>query len=241
MERSGDPKTAVGNGPHVSFWIRELPFSLVLILTLLGVAYTSFLKQPIMGYWELLAPMIGLVCVSSGWSSANGRKARIQLIVTQALHWTAFLLVMNMILLPSVQTILNANATGLAVLMLLALGTFTSGVHILSWQIGLLGIIMALLRSGRGLDRSFSSDCRVDFDSGARIRLCALVALARKPRPKNLSEGADEATTFNRCIDESNCAVLVAVVFLQVTPQHRQRLLDAREIFEQIRNDRMIC
>jgi hypothetical protein len=47
--RSGDPQTGVRNRPHVSFWIRELPFSLVLILTLLGVAYTSFLKQPIMG------------------------------------------------------------------------------------------------------------------------------------------------------------------------------------------------
>ena len=142
--RSGDPKTAVGNGPHISFWIRELPFSLVLILTLLGVAYTSLLKQPIMGYWELLAPVIGLVCVGSGWSGANDINARIQLIATQALHWAAFLLVMNMILLPNVQTILNANATGLAVLMLLALGTFTAGVHILSWQICLLGIIMAL-------------------------------------------------------------------------------------------------
>ena len=141
--RSG-PQTGVSNGAHVSFWIRELPFSLVLILTLLGVAYTSLLKQPIMGYWELLAPVIGLVCVSSGWSSANDRNARIQLIVTQALHWAAFLLVMNMILLPAVQTILNANATGLAVLMLLALGTFTAGVHILSWQICLLGFIMAL-------------------------------------------------------------------------------------------------
>lgn len=143
-ERSSDPRTAVGNRPHVSFWIRELPFSLVLILTLLGVAYTSLLKQPIKGYWELLAPVIGLICVGSGWSSAHDRNARMKLMATQALHWAAFLLVMNMILLPGVQTILNANATGLAVLMLLALGTFTSGVHILSWQVGLLGIIMAL-------------------------------------------------------------------------------------------------
>jgi hypothetical protein len=68
--RSGDLQTAVRSGPQVSFWIRELPFSLVLILTLLGVAYTSFLKQPIMVYWELLAPVIGLVCVGSGWSRA---------------------------------------------------------------------------------------------------------------------------------------------------------------------------
>ena len=27
--------------PHASFWIRELPFSLVLILTIIGVAYTT--------------------------------------------------------------------------------------------------------------------------------------------------------------------------------------------------------
>ncbi len=141
--RSGR-QSVVSNGPHVSFWIRELPFSLVLILTLLGVAYSSLLKQPIMGYWELLAPVIGLVCVGSGWSSASDRNARMRLIATQALHWAAFLLVMNMMLLPGVQAILNSNATGLAVLMLLALGTFTAGVHILSWQICLLGIIMAL-------------------------------------------------------------------------------------------------
>lgn len=139
-----DPETVVGSGPHVSFWIRELPFSLVLILTLLGVAYSSLLKQPIMGYWELLAPVIGLVCVGSGWSSASDRNARMRLIATQALHWAAFLLVMNMMLLSGVQAILNSNATGLAVLMLLALGTFTAGVHILSWQICLLGGIMAL-------------------------------------------------------------------------------------------------
>ena len=34
-ERSGDAKIAA-DGRHVSFWIRELPFSLVLILTLAG-------------------------------------------------------------------------------------------------------------------------------------------------------------------------------------------------------------
>ncbi len=34
---------------RVSFWLRELPFSLVLVLTILGVAYTSFSKQPIIG------------------------------------------------------------------------------------------------------------------------------------------------------------------------------------------------
>ena len=129
---------------RASFWLRELPFSLVLILTILGVAYTSFSKQPIIGYWEVLAPIIGLVCVASGWQSAAGNAARLRLITTQALHWLAFLVVMNLLLLPSVQRVFTAGSTGLAVFTLLTLGTFTAGVHILSWQICLLGLIMAL-------------------------------------------------------------------------------------------------
>jgi hypothetical protein len=142
--RSAEHDATERNRPHIGFWIRELPFSIVLILTILGVAYTSFLKQPIMGYWELLAPLIGLVAVGSGWLNANDKNARFRLICTQALHWTAFLIVMNIIMLPSVQRILDANAIGLAVLMLLALGTFTAGVHVFSWQVCLLGLVMAV-------------------------------------------------------------------------------------------------
>jgi hypothetical protein len=68
----------------------------------------------------------------------------LRLIVTQALHWFAFLLIMNLMLLSSVQRIFTAQTTGLAVFTLLALGTFTAGVHVLSWQVCLLGLIMAL-------------------------------------------------------------------------------------------------
>ena len=129
---------------HVSFWIRELPFTLVLILTVAGVAYTSFSKKPIIGYWEILAPIIALVCVAAGWQEAGDKSRRLRLIVTQALHWFAFLLVMNLMLLTSVQRIFTAQTTALAIFTLLALGTFTAGVHVLSWQVCLLGLIMAL-------------------------------------------------------------------------------------------------
>jgi hypothetical protein len=129
---------------HISFWIRELPFSLVLILIMIGVAYTSFSKKPITGYWELLTPLIALVCVGSGWEAAKDNTARMRLIATQVLHWFAFLLVINMLLLSSVQRVFTGGATGIAIFTLLALGTFTAGVHVLSWQVCLLGLIMAL-------------------------------------------------------------------------------------------------
>lgn len=138
------PLTEGRRSHHAVFWIRELPFIIVLLLTIAGVAYTSFTKKPIVGYWEILAPLIGLLCVGAGWQEAGDNSARLRLIVTQALHWFAFLLVMNMLLLPSVQRDFTAAATALAVFTLLALGTFTAGIQVLSWQVCLLGLIMAL-------------------------------------------------------------------------------------------------
>jgi hypothetical protein len=125
------------------FWLKELPYIAVLALTILGVAYTSASRKPLIGYWEFLAVAIGLVCVTTGWLHTHDPKARFRMVWTQALHWLAFLVAMNVVLLPSVQRMLNAPATGLALLMLLALGAFVAGVHV-SWQICFLGIIMAL-------------------------------------------------------------------------------------------------
>src|SRR6202051_1403517 len=97
------PPPAAPRATHrLTFWLKELPFALVLILTTLGVAYTSFSRQPIVGFWELLAPLIALVCIGSGWPSAADKTARLTLIGSQAMHWLAYIVVMNMLLLPSV-------------------------------------------------------------------------------------------------------------------------------------------
>jgi hypothetical protein len=120
-----------------------LPYIAVLALTLLGAAYTGVLHQPLIGYWEFLAVVTGLVCVTTGWLHIHDPKPRFRMVWTQALHWLAFLVAMNIVLLPDVQAMLNAPATGLTLLMLLALGTFVAGVHV-SWHICALGIAMAL-------------------------------------------------------------------------------------------------
>src|SRR6202795_1061610 len=79
------PPPAAPRAAHrLSFWLKELPFALVLIPPTLGVAYTSFSKQPIVGFWELLAPLIALVCIGSGWPSAADKTARLILIGSPA-------------------------------------------------------------------------------------------------------------------------------------------------------------
>jgi len=129
---------------HTTFWLYELPFSLVLVLTIFGVAYETFSRQPIRLYWEILAPLLVLICVGAGWHHARDNTARWRLVWSQVLHWLAFLIVINLMLLPTVQRNFSANATGLAIFTLLSLGTFTAGLHIPSWQVCLLGLIMAL-------------------------------------------------------------------------------------------------
>jgi hypothetical protein len=140
----GTPAAAPRPRHRVSIWLRELPYSAVLILTLVGVAYASLSRRPIPHYWEFLTPVLALLCIVTGWPHAPDRRTRVRLIWTQALHWLAFVVTMNLLLWSGAQTLLNSQATGLVILSLLALGTFVAGVHILAWPICLLGVLMAL-------------------------------------------------------------------------------------------------
>jgi hypothetical protein len=130
------------DGP--GFWLRELPYLAVLVLTLGGVGFISMANRPIIGFWEFMAVLIGGVCVYTGWHNAHDAQARWRLIWTQALHWGAFLVAMNLALLPTVQALAATDTTGLTILLLLALGTFIAGVHIASWRMCANGLIMAL-------------------------------------------------------------------------------------------------
>jgi hypothetical protein len=123
---------------------RQLPFLAILALAIGGVAYTNISQRPLVGYWEFLAIAMGIVCVVTQWSELEDKQARFRLMWTQALHWLAVLVTMNIMLLSGVQQLLPTLATSLVLLMLLALGTFLAGVHLLSLQIGFLGLALAL-------------------------------------------------------------------------------------------------
>ncbi len=137
-------RAAVPPSPKASFWMRELPYLAVLALVLIGIGFTSISRRPLVGYWEFMALVIGVTVVLTAWPDAPDRKARFRLILTQALHWISFLIAMNLVLLPGVQRLLNPEATGIAVLLLLGLGALIAGINILSWQICFIGLVLAL-------------------------------------------------------------------------------------------------
>jgi hypothetical protein len=126
------------------FLLRQLPYIAVLVLAIAGVAYTNISNEPLVGYWEFLVVVMVVVCVVTQWDNAQEGGARFRLILTQALHWIAILVTMNIVLLSGLRTMLPAPATSLVLLTLLALGTFLAGVNFLSLQICFLGLAMAL-------------------------------------------------------------------------------------------------
>jgi len=127
-----------------TFLAREWPYLLMLGLALFGVAYTSFSQTPVRGYWLALGPFIGLICVTAGWRDAGSGEKRFHLVWTQILHWCAVLLTIELMLVADVARMMNADAKALSALTVLALGTFTAGLHIGAWRVCLVGVVLGL-------------------------------------------------------------------------------------------------
>jgi hypothetical protein len=139
---SQDDDASVESGAP-KFLRRQAPYLLVLALALAGVAYTNVSHGPLNGYWEFLALLTGVVCIFTNWDNSHERRMRIRLVWTQALHWVAVLIAMNVMLLAGVQQSLTASASSLVLLILLALGAFLAGVSLMSVQLCFMGVVMA--------------------------------------------------------------------------------------------------
>jgi hypothetical protein len=82
--------------------------------------------------------------VAVRWGEIEGPQMRWQLVRMQALHWTAVMIAMYLVFMSSVKQMMNADAIALTVLTVLALGTFTAGIHAAAWRICLVGLVLAL-------------------------------------------------------------------------------------------------
>jgi hypothetical protein len=127
-----------------SFLLRDWPYLLMLGLALAGVARTSIDPSAMVSYWVTLAPVYGIICVAVQWHSIVGRDVRWRLIRTQALHWAAAMFAMYLVLMTSVNRIMNSDADALTVLAVLALATFTAGIHAEAWRICVVGAVLGL-------------------------------------------------------------------------------------------------
>ena len=134
----------------LKWFLHDILFIAMLSLALVGVAF----RLPI-GYWVILTPIFGVISVIEGWRHFVTRSDRLGLIYRLAAIWCALLLSIYLIHNGGVQGVMNANATSLGVIILLALGTFVAGVQARVWQICAVGGILFLAVPGLGwLDQS---------------------------------------------------------------------------------------
>jgi hypothetical protein len=139
---SDGAETSPAHSRKSHFLWQQLPYVIVLALAIAGVAYTNVSHRPLAGYWEFLALAIAVVCIITKWPELDNRQDRFRLIWTQAVHWLAVLITMNIMLLSGVQQLLPTPATSLVLLALLALGCFLAGLSLLSPRLCFLGVAM---------------------------------------------------------------------------------------------------
>jgi len=128
-----------------SWLLHDSPYITMLLLALAGV----ILRLP-SGYWLLLTPLFGVICVVAGWRRFESGEARRQMVYALAMDWLALIVAIYVLTNTGVQGVLNANASSLALMTLLGLGTFVAGVQARVWRIGAVVAILLLAVPGMG-------------------------------------------------------------------------------------------
>lgn len=134
----------------IRWLLHDLPFIIMLLLALVGLAF----RLPVT-YWFILTPVFGVISIIAGWRHFETKQERVTLVYSLALHWCALMVAIYLLYNRDVQGVLNSNADSLAMMILLALGTFVAGVQAKVWRICAVGLVLFLAVPGVGwLDQS---------------------------------------------------------------------------------------
>jgi hypothetical protein len=126
------------------FLIRDWPYFAMLAVALFGVARTSIARGSMTNYWIVVAPFFAVICVITRWRDVEGEAPHWRLIKTVALHWLAVLIAMYLVFVSDVKQMMSSDASALVLLTVLALGTFTAGIHIPAWRICVVAVVLGL-------------------------------------------------------------------------------------------------
>jgi len=132
------------------WFLNDILFIAMLLMAMTGV----ILRLPVM-YWIILTPIFGLISIAEGWSRFPTPSERVEMAYRVAAIWCALLVCIYLLYSSSMQGVMNLNASSLAMMTLLALGTFVAGVQARVCRICGVGAILFLAVPGVGwLDQS---------------------------------------------------------------------------------------
>jgi hypothetical protein len=150
VETETKPAPVAQRSAVVAWFLHDIFYISMLVLALLGVIF----RLPV-SYWVILMPVFGVITIAEGWSHFADKAERLGLVFRVGLNWCAMLLAIYLLSNSGVSGVMNANATSLSMMTLLALGTFVAGVQARVWQICAVGSVLFLAVPGLGwLDQS---------------------------------------------------------------------------------------
>ncbi|MCB1918490.1 MAG: hypothetical protein KDJ28_00755 [Candidatus Competibacteraceae bacterium] len=129
------------------FSLHSIGFYLMILLALIGAAYTFTNAEGSRWYWQRLIPVtFGLICIMIQWPDVEpALKARALLVGRQILHWTGVLLTMHLAFLASGSSLTDAlddRQVSFLLMLTVTLGTFLAGVY-LDWRLCLVAFVLA--------------------------------------------------------------------------------------------------
>ena len=134
------------------FSLHSIGFYLMILLTLVGAAYTSSDADGSRWYWQrLIPPVFGLICIIIQWPEVEPTlKARLLLVGRQVLHWSGVLLTMHLAFMASGSSLTDAlddRQVSFLLMQTTTLGTFLAGVY-LDWRLCLVAVVLAACAMG---------------------------------------------------------------------------------------------
>jgi hypothetical protein len=120
----------------------------MILLALIGVGLTTARSSIAFRYWVLLVPIYGLLSIGAAWFQDQDG-SRWTMVSRQALHWGAVVAAVGLDFYLRETGGETTGTTGLSSLLLLALGSFLSGIYFdrrfmaLGLLLGLAVVIMA--------------------------------------------------------------------------------------------------
>jgi hypothetical protein len=135
----------------IGWLVRDMAYIAMLVLALIGVGF----RLPV-SYWLVLFPLFGIISAYEGRVRGVSLGEQIKSVMGIAAIWIAMLVAISLLYSGGVKGMVDADASSLVMIILLALGTFCAGVQARIWQICAVGVILFLFVPGLGwLDQSF--------------------------------------------------------------------------------------
>ena len=141
--------------------VEEVILIIMVIFCLVGIAVTDFSPQDAFMYWMAMIFVFGFAAMVAGWHNAkrhydpNGEGNEVkELFKTQSLHWLGSLVTVICLFSFVEAGHMSQEATGLMVLLILALTTFLDGIRI-GWRFCLTGIYLAVATVAANVMDSF--------------------------------------------------------------------------------------